>query len=145
MHLASLLLLFCRAWICDGLLDIIAQRAHQYGIELPLRAFLMIVKRLLQVLSVQQSIQLILLLVVLLHLMLLGPRVKLDDLPNEIFLLTLLRLFFVRLVRGDSLSHLMQFLEKLVLILLKLLLRVTRLGGLFFRLLITCRRLLNLL
>ena len=77
--------------------------------------------------------------------MLLGPRVKLDDLPNEIFLLTLLRLFFVRLVRGDSLSHLMQFLEKLVLILLKLLLRVTRLGCLFFRLLITCRGLLNLL
>jgi hypothetical protein len=94
----------------------------------------MIVKRLLQILSVQQSIHLILLLDVLL---LLGARVKLDDLSYEMLLLTLLWLFFIGLVRCDSLSHLMQFLEQLVLILLELLLRITRLGGLFFRFLIT--------
>jgi len=50
--------------------------------------------------------------------MLLGTRVKLDDLSNEMLLLALLWLFLVSLVRGDSLSHLVQFLEKLVLILL---------------------------
>jgi hypothetical protein len=50
--------------------------------------------------------------------MLLGTRVKLDDLPNEMLLFTLLWLLLVSLIRGDSLSHLVQFLEKLVLILL---------------------------
>jgi hypothetical protein len=94
----------------------------------------MIVKRLLQILSVKQSIQLILLLDVLL---LLGTRVKLDDLSYEMLLLTLLWLFLICLVCGYSLSHLMQFLEQLVLILFELLLWITRLGGLFFRFLIT--------
>jgi hypothetical protein len=94
----------------------------------------MIVKRLLQILSVQQSIHLILLLDVLL---LLGARVKLDDLSYKMLLLTLLWLFLICLVSSDSLSHLMQFLEQLVLILLELLLWITRLGGLFFRFLIT--------
>lgn len=111
LQLACLLLLFSGAWIRDGLLHIIPQRTHQYSIKLPLWAFLMVIKRLLQVLSVQQTILILSLLVVLLLLKLLGPRIKLDDLPNELLLLALLRLFLVGLVRADRLSHLMQLLE----------------------------------
>ena len=43
----------------------------------------------------------------LLQLMLLGTRVKLDYLPNEMLLFTLLWLLLVSLVSGDSLCHLM--------------------------------------
>ena len=77
----------------------------------------MIVKRLFQVLSVKKAIQVISL-VVLLLLILFRSGIKLDNLSNEMLLLTLLRLLLVGLIRADSLGHLVQFLEKLVLILL---------------------------